>query len=288
MSIPYREKTIHWQNFNYAGYLSSIDYSSYPRLPNHWTPIGTLGDISIESEEYLEFYGTNPTEIIYTGTEADISTTDGYSNYGVSLIFQCNAGTKLSLLFKHNGETIAGTDKGIKLTLDHITDIISLTEYNNSVPSTSLLTSAPHEIEDNDFYQLEIWSYEGKLYAWINEYLIFNGIDYSSGYNINTHFGILNDSQHTAIRTHTRLFNLQVFSTVDQPGLAYEADPTDLLTQFRKELQTQVNTVTHDSWTQFNYAFKHWLRHKDTGRSDNTWWNNGYPLRKPSTEEWLV
>jgi len=286
-TIPYRDRMVYWQDFSYKGYSSSIDYTVYPRFPNYWTPVGALGDVSIESEKYLEFFGTNPTEIIYTGTDiSDIPITNGYSNYGISLIFQCMEGTKLSLLFKHNGEIT--DDKGIKLTFDHITDTISIIKYDNFIPSSTLIMSASHVITNNNFYQLEIWNYENLLFAWINEYLIFKGISYPSDYDEYTHFGILNESQHTVNRTYTRLFNLQVFLTIAQPDMALEADPTDLFVQFRKDMQTQVGTVSNDNWAQFNYAFRHWLRHKDTGRSDKNWWINGYPLRKPTTEEWLV
>ena len=278
------------ENYQITLTLNLNTYASFPDLfPDYWTPIGTVGGVSIKSEKYLEFYGTSPTEIIYTGTKAaDIPIVDGYSNYGVSLIFQCMEGTKLSILFKHSGEIKKGKDRGIKLTFDHITDTISLTKYDNFIPYSTSLASASHVITSNNFYQLEIWNYGNLLFAWINEYLIFNGIGLSGDYDEYTHFGILNESQHTVNRTYTRLFNLQVFLTIAQPARALEEDPTDLLVRFRKDMQTQVGTVDHDNWNQFNYAFRHWLRHKDIGRIDKNWWNNGYPLRKPSTEEWIA
>ncbi len=286
-NIPYRNKLFYIEAFNYRGYFDNIDYSKSFRFPNHWTVTSAGNNLSTENDKYLNITGTSSAHFLYTGDDVTIDLDDEYANYGVSLIFRADAGTALRLMLRHNNSTSTEAYAHVDIQDGALKIIESI---GGATPSSNVLTSISHPLRNKTYYKLELWAFQDYYYVWLNEAFLLSAQKGTSPdiSTDNVGFGFHSDCVHTEKRTSTRIYNVEVFALVPQPEPAYENLEYDLYTDFRKNMQDEIEAVDPGNWSQFNYAHRHWRRHNDVGHSDRHWRQAGYPIRKPTVEEWKI
>jgi len=271
--IPYMNRRIFYDKFKYSGYSKDVTYKTGNEpLPSKWEDY-PANSFTIANEQSLQVL--QPGELIFEGDDLDVFQDD--ENYGVDFDLTSAAG----LVFEIRSRRIEGTDGTdyIALETDFSNNRFRFKEVIASVETNYDWIS--HEFTLDAYYKVALWLFEDTAIA------IYNGAILGSqsliSITTNKGFSLYVDS----FIGDVFFYVSRVFELIAKPAASLEADASNLYVRFRKEMTAEVEDVDSGNWTAFKEAHKLFTLSKDVRYTNYTWWNLGYPVQEPYTEEWL-
>lgn len=239
-------------------------------LPDHWTV--DSGSFSTSNERYL--LATSPGKLIYNGTDLSELTTGANANFGwvVRFFGQTN------LIFELHGRR-SSSNTYLSVKVDFENNSLQLIKYNGSATvlaerDYSWKTSA------DAYYSVELWTYDVQAEVRVNDGLAiqvehdFNTTESGSAIQVNSEGSF-----------RFAKFAAHIIEAWPRPNRSSE-DNSNLLLLYRKLMKVKLENPIND-WDEYVNARKFWDLQRDLGLSDHMWSSLGYPIREPTTEEWL-
>ena len=148
----------------------------------------------------------------------------------------------------------------------------------------TVLESASHNFDTSDqvIYEAELWMSGSFIFGFINGKEVARTTlpDFTSSHGFSLNVPEINEGD-AATFNEVRVRELTAFAS---PSL----DTSDLTVLFRVMMKEEIEEPTVRSWETYKRAKLLWERHRNLGRSDHTWGLQGYPIKKPTTEQWFV
>jgi len=221
-------------------------------------------------------------ELIYMGElNGDLTDASGRSNYYVTVVIQ----PRRNLAFEIRGRR-SNASNYVAFRVDFDNDLISLLECNAGARST--IATSSHTLFTNieRKYIVSFYMYSSRLIGQIHGYPI---IEKRTSHNIGVEGVSLNvddftDDPYNDTTFHSLHFFL-VRGLYRQPPMALEGDPTRLDVIFRKQMKEWIENPYLD-YRSFADAYRI-NRIYNPESVDIPWRQLGYPIREPSTEQWV-
>ena len=170
------------------------------------------------------------------------------------------------------------------MTVNLETDTVSIVRSTSG--TETILTSVSHDFKNDGEYRyiLELWFQGTDIRAFVNG---FNVASYVTGSfrtspGFSLHTGTINFSD------LPRIYEVKAFELTEQNEQALEFDPSNLLVDFRKRMKEEIENPAERTWATYIKARKLYDKYKDQGFKNETWEEFGYPIQKPSSEEWFA
>ncbi len=219
-------------------------------------------------------------ELIYVGTSLhDLVGKDGTedADYAIKLRLMGTDDLQIDLRARRQD-----TSNFVALKIDFLTDTIELVETTAGVETTLDLASHNFKWNGRFKYDFELWMIGSSLHGIVNGFNIVNATT-------------------TSFRTEPGLsLSFPTFNADDPPSLhrisATETEtfldpqsfnnPGDLMKTFRLAIKQEIENPTARTWDTYVRALK-FYEQRNVGMPDNSWEQLGYPIKKPSAEEWF-
>lgn len=174
-------------------------------------------------------------------------------------------------------------DNYIALKINFETDTISIVETVAGVQTT--LDSASHDFKflGRVKYDFGITMLGETISGSINEYDIVQATTatFRTEPGLSINFPSI-DSEDPPL-----LYSIGAIETVVFPDpQELENDPGDILTTFRESITQQIENPTERTWDSYRKAILYYEQ-RDVGMPNHIWEELGYPIKKPSAEEWF-
>lgn len=253
MPLPRENRIFLTDNFNYDYYNEIIDYGG-TGLPTHYD---VTGDVFTLSEKFLKVSGAG--KLVYNGEFE-------HNNFAIYVLVRPTSGGEITIQTRYSPSLLLEANF---LFADNEVCMIQVGGFGTLTPPYPFIFS------NNQFYLLGLWAYESNFYAWVNDYQIvtmFADKPIESTFALNFVSG---DIEVHAIKVY------ELTAPID-PTL--EDDPSNLLVEYRKFLQTKLATVTSDDWEAYREAHNRNRWNRNIGQRNINWEGIGYPVPKPSTD----
>jgi hypothetical protein len=219
-----------------------------------------------------------PGEITYIGTPLDVIVGQiGDANYSFVMNVMGTRNLRLDLRIRRKDE-----NNFIALKVDFPTDYVYLVEVVNGVETILDQRKRTFNFRGVRTYTFEIWTIGRFLYGFVND---FNAVRASTknhrtepGFSLN--FPTIDGADLPAIA------DLTVGQTSEQAEESLPDDPSNLYLQFRLQIKEEIENPTEYTWASYQRALKLYEQ-REAGAPDAVWESLGYPIRKPSPEEWF-
>jgi len=263
--FPQTRQTRFFDNFQYLGYRTDIDYDTAGKsLATDWTD-SPSDSFTTHSERYLQALAAG--EVVYVGTE--VETTSG--NYATIVTTLGNSGTIFEIRSRRSD-----ANNYVALEVDYDNNRIRLKQNIAGSMINQLWVS--HTLNDGSAYTFDLWTFETTAYAFANKGLVTSAAISSTtspGFSININ----------TFSDDTWFESVTIVDLVSPTSPQLDSD--DLLVTFREDIKEIIETVDRGNYEQFKYVYQLYRQQKDTGRRHQNWNDLGYPIREPTTEEWL-
>ncbi len=221
-------------------------------------------------------------ELIYVGTSLhDISGKEDNedADYAVKLRVMGTQDLQLDLRLRRQDE-----NNFIALKINATTDTISITETKAGVETT--LDSASHDLKflGRTRYDIELRMISRFLYGLINEYNIVTAS--TPSFRTEPGLSILFPTFNSA--DPPLLYTIFAIETENFPDAVdpLPSDPGELLISFRRSIKEEIENPSARTWTTYRRAVL-FYEQRDVGMPDAAWEELGYPIKRPSAEEWF-
>lgn len=173
----------------------------------------------------------------------------------------------------------------IALKINFTTDTISIVETIAGVETS--LDSASHDFKfvGKVKYVLEIWTIGRFIYGFVNGFNIVKAstTSFRTEPGLSISFPTFNASDPPIMYT---ISAIETETFPDPTALSDNADPGGLLLSFRESIKQQIENPSERTWDTYIKAMK-FYEQRDVGMPDDVWEELGYPIKKPSAEEWF-
>jgi hypothetical protein len=238
----------------------------------------TTGTFSLDSEVDLEVI--EPGEMIYAGTSlSEIRKKFESESANFAIVLRCFG--REDLKFEIRGRR-DDENNFIALKLDFSADTVEIYRRKAGIDKTLALVSHNLKFDGIRYYSVELWMYESKLFAFVNGAMLMEArsSDFIDAMGFSLYVPSLNESdpaRFNVIVVH------DLIKQIEQP----ETDPSDLIIEFRKKMQEEINNPVNRNWETFIRARKLWYYHRDIRHINEIWGDQGFPLRQPRSEDWF-
>ena len=219
-------------------------------------------------------------EIIYTGTtfhEILGQTTADQANFVVKVQILGTRNLRFDLKTRRQD-----ANNFIALRVDFPASTLKLVKVQSGTETTLAQSSRTFEYLGIHVYTFEIWGFGRFLYGFINNYNAFRASEKLArtepGLSLN--FPTIDTADMPAI------FNVGATETFAQTTPPLLTDTSDLYLQFRLDIKEEIENPTTLTWATFQRALKLYEQ-RNVGLPDRDWEALGYPIRKPTSEEWF-
>ena len=174
----------------------------------------------------------------------------------------------------------------IALKIDFMTDTIELVETIAGVETSLDQASHDFKFEGKTRYDFEIMMLGTSIHGVVNDFEIVEAstTSFRTEPGLSISFPTFNENDppvmYTIYATETEAF------PDPQPDAVLSADPTGFLLTFRESIKEQIENPTTRDWDSYVTAVK-FYEQRNVGMSDKIWEELGYPIKKPSAEEWF-
>jgi len=220
-------------------------------------------------------------ELLYDGTAFSALTHDGDTNVTINIAVPYNSNYHFEIRYRRQD-----ANNFVRLAVDMNVETVSLQKVVSGVATT--LDAVSHPFHDyNRMYFISLWNLNSNLYGFVNSAPLVQATDTSfdgeEGLSLSVPEIILDTSV--------------IFKYVIATSLEVKPDEslndTDLIVRHRKILQDAINNPGGDeygarTWESYKEAYKAWTFMRNFTKTNEAWGEAGYPLRKPSTEEWFA
>jgi len=173
----------------------------------------------------------------------------------------------------------------IALKVNFTTDTISIVETRAGVET--VLDSASHDFKfaGRVKYIIELWMIGRFLYGFINDFNIVQASTktFRTEPGLSISFPTFDDTDPPVIYT---ISAIETEDFPDPENIPGEADPGGLLLSFRQSIKQQIENPSERTWETYLKALK-FYEQRHVGMQDDIWEEFGYPIKKPSAEEWF-
>lgn len=221
-------------------------------------------------------------ELVYAGLSLDELTgkgTDEFADYAIKFRVMGTDDLQLDLRTHRQDE-----NNFIALKVDFITDTIDLVETVGGMETT--LDQASHNFKflGRTKYDFELWRLNRFLYGFVNGFNIVTGstTSFRTEPGLSILFPTFNSNDPPMIYT---IVANEVEAFPDTVSL--ENDPGGLLLEHRLSIKQQIENPSERTWETYVKAVKFYERRRDVGMPNEVWEQLGYPIKKPSSEEWF-
>lgn len=268
MAIPYRiDPPIFADYFQYR-IPSQIPSST--SIPDHWT---------IESGEFTTRFHRDlkvlsPGEMVYNGDPLnDLVTVGEYGDFSIIVNFWGQEDLQFEIRarrtenhyvafgvdFTNNKVYSVGTDG-----LDQI-DVAHVMKYDGRY-----------------FYVAELMCFEDHIYCFLNGSMLAH-----REFNVNTTVDGFSLYVPT-VSSVSSFMSIGAHQLTTPPARALENDPSNLMVLFRKLMKEEIENPETETWESFVRAETLYSNHSNLWYINQTWEELGYPIQKPSTEDWFI
>lgn len=175
-------------------------------------------------------------------------------------------------------ENISG-NAYIAVEINFPENTISVIEDNIVIASRSYALRT----DNITYYSVELWTLSSNLY-WV----VINGNPalFGTYNNSHTHDGFsLEVLRIPSNGAKFSKFAVHKISAYNEPATVI--DGSNLFLLFRMAIKQEIEDPLVRNWETFERARKLWTFHRDVGKSNSSWEQDGYPIREPLPEEWL-
>lgn len=253
-------------------------YNRGGNLSSSWTisdgSATTFSEIDLEVE-------TTPFDLVYSGDNLNTlklrNSTDN-ANFAIIARFFGREDLQLSIHGRRQDSS-----NFISLSVDFIANTVTLSK--TVVGVETILDEVEHTFtfEEAKYYSIDLWMFEDVLYGKVNKDLVVIAID--SIFMEESGFSIFVPSLN--LYDPVKINKVAVHELIEQEEPQLEFDNSNLLVQFRKNMEEVVESPSEFTWETYRKAFKMWRLHKDDGYKDPSWSILGYPVEPPRTEHWF-
>lgn len=247
---------------------------------------GTTQDFWDNSAEVIDDFTVSPLraysagELIYTGPSLQdamgkLSTEDADYNLNMHVL-----GTK-ALQFELRTRR-EDADNYIALEVDFSENTMRLLQVVSGVETVLTEDTRTLEYEAIRSYTFAISVMGENIFGFINGYslLTASSAQHKTKSGVSLFFPRI-DSEEAPI-----IFGIEATEAIPYVGITQDVDPSDLYLQFRLLITEEIENPTEKTWATYQRALKLYEQ-RNVGSPDETWASRGYPLRKPSAEEWF-
>ncbi len=237
------------------------------------------GTFSNDSERDLEV--TEAGEMVYASTslhDLKIQLESDNANFAFIVHHFAYVDLKYSIRARR-----ADSDDYLSFSVDFENDTVQLSR--TEAGTTTVLTSASHNFHTRDVrpYSIEFWVFDSSIFGIVNGQIVLTTVTDSEitspGFSL--YFPEINADDPPKFRV------ILVHELISQPDPTLEDDPSNLLVQFRKSLRTRLENPSALNWEKYKELKTGYDKGKNLGFRNETWHTAGYPLRRPSTEEFF-
>jgi len=223
----------------------------------------------------------NPGELIYIGTtlhEAVGQTANNDANFSIQAPILGTRNMRFDLRFRR-----LDANNFIALRVDAPASTVKLVKVVSGTETVLAQASRTFEHLGVHFYTLEIWGFGRFLYGFINHYNILRTSEKflrtEPGLSLN--FPTIDEDDLPAI------YHVRARELFAQNKPSSVTDGSDLYLQFRIDIKDQIENPTVKTWATFQHALRLYEQ-RNVGGPDRLWEERGYPIRKPTAEEWFA
>lgn len=262
ISEPYEKRYAFRDVCIWKGYVEDMNYTTM--LPTHWE------GSSFTAQPETEIRATEPGELIYQNELL-------ISDYALAVDVITKEGLILELRTRRNESSAGETYIALEIDVDN-----GRYRFKENEDGT-LYTHEwiDHDFDADTYYRFELWTFGSVAWAFFN------------GCNMTSRLLLSNNTEPNNFSIYVNNFDgdyltfkrFAVRELVEAPEPLF--DDSDLIVQFRKEMTASIEDVQHENWTAFKAAHKLHRLKKNYARANSFWWEDGYPVREPSTEKWL-
>lgn len=172
----------------------------------------------------------------------------------------------------------------IALKINFTTDTISIVETIAGVETSLDSVSHDFKFAGRVKYVLELWTIGRFIYGFVNGFNIVQASTKSfriePGLSIS--FPTFNDSDAPI------MYTISAIETENHPDPRPipSGDPGGLFLSFRQSIKQQIENPLERTWETYVKAVK-FYEQRNVGMPDDVWEELGYPIKKPSAEEWF-
>lgn len=246
----------------------------------------TDGVVSDFSRQPLEIQAAG--ELIYDGTTLHDLTGKGDdedADYAVKLLFMGTEDLQVDFRVRRQDE-----NNFIALKIDFVANTIELVETIAGVETSLDQASHNFKFEGRTRYNFGIMMIGTSLHGVVNGFEIVQAStsSFRAEPGLSISFSTFNASDppamYTISATETEAFPDP--SPVYFSGTATVPDTCDILLAFRQSIKQQIENPTVRDWDSYVKAVK-FYEQRHVGYTDSVWEELGYPIQKPSAEEWF-
>lgn len=221
----------------------------------------------------------NSGELIYAGTSLhDIIGEDiADANFTFRLRVMGTQNLKLDMRVRRQDDS-----NFIALKIDFMSDTIKIVETISGIESTLAQASHDFKFIGRIRYDFEIRMVGRFHYALVNGYNILKAStkSFRTEPGISLYFPEIDDEDAPL------LYSIHALYTEPFPDPQDPERPDDLLVQFRESIKQEIENPSVRNWASFVRAVK-FYKQRNVGLSDREWEELGYPIQRPSAEEWF-
>ncbi len=262
-------------------------YQSIANLDSNWS--ADSGNWNTHNDRVLQCTGIG--KVRRTDGDYVVLDSNNWANYAVAVRFRNRGGLIISLCVRCPPSTFGnlGDDYGVIVTLDVDSGTFDLhsQSYTGGVNVSQPIQSVSHAFVD-EFIQLEIWVYGTSTYAVGNGKLLAQGVITQTApalQIVGSQEVSISVTDFTAVtlNEYPSINYFWIDNIIPQPDEIFPGS-TNLIVQRRKNIQAQLDNIDPTNWDEFKQLYRAWNLERNSGGTDQWWWDAGYPWRKPMTE----
>ena len=264
-------------NDNETALLTATFHSRDGVLPSIWSNSSS----AFTTADRINLKAVSAGELIYTGTSLrELAKDSTGSDADFSIIVQCIGAKNAKFSIRGRRQD---ANNHISLSVDFSTNKLRIIE--TTAGTEVVLNTGTHTLRTTglNIYTFGLWMQGSNLHARINAFEFITAVNSSfvtkNGFSIyvpevNTSDPLLI----TAVLAH---------ELKAQVAPSKEGDPSNLLVTFRKQIKETIEDPAERTWATFVEAINAYNQGKDVGFTNETWEELGYPIQRPTAEEWF-
>lgn len=247
-------------------------------LPDEWEVVS--GAFSTSDQKQL--ICTSPGILRYAGTSLDELVT-GMTTPDFAWVIRFFGQEDLDFSLRVREDTDSNWYFAIRVNFTDNT----ITVTDRKLPPTTTSISYSLGTGDIDYYSVELWMLgEREYWVFVNGDPVFPVPAKTLTATDHTAYGF-SIEVHNVPTGGAKFSKFAVHEIVSFPDLVPNNDGSDLYRLFRELIKEEIENPSTRNWTSFKKALSLWQHHRNVGKSDRSWEEDGLPIRRPSPGEFL-
>lgn len=237
-------------------------------------------DSIIDRFDYYPIRANNAGELVYTGPSLHEATglgDDDDANYSLTMTMIGTKDMRIDMRVRRLDE-----NNYIAFRIDFPDNDVKIVKVVGGTETVLATADRTFEYQGVRKYRFAVWTFGRFIYGFVNG----DAAVRASTPKMRTEPGISLNFPTVDADDPARIYALSATEVIGYPAPSLPSDNSDLYLQHRLMIKEAIENPSERTWATYRTALQYYEQ-RHFGRLDHVWAELGYPIKKPTPEEWF-